>query len=340
MKRFFHDSSFWNRPIGPDPEIDPASRPMLDFLTRHDPRGFWINLHKWTIPIYEVDASTPRRRVHRRFKEKESVLPRSAAYLHPGHPLGHGRDFARDAEAGLIPIPAHARPDPEGDSHIALVDWKNGWIWDMWALRRRADGEWECYSGMKYRADGSGVFDPAEFDVHNGESIHPYGPSRAAGVPALAGTIMHEELRAGRIAHKLGFATQAAAYQRFVHPPACWTDGGWAEGLPEGATIQLDPSLDLDALDLSPSGKVVARALQEYGAVCVDVCGGHALYGQGLYADEHGRTWNGVLEENAVIEVGFENFRVLKMENVVPRGMGPRVPDNIYAGTPPPPLAV
>ncbi len=333
MKRFFNDSSFWNQPIEPAPAIDPASRELLAFLAKHDDRGFWINLNRWTIPIYEVNASTPRRKVHRRFHPgSDGSFQRSVPYLHANHPMGHGRDFSADAQAGLIPIPDHARPDPEDDSHIALVDSEGGWIWDMWAVRIRPDGDWECNSGMKYRLDGSGVFDRSEFAVRNGESIHPYGPSRAAGVPALAGTIMHDEILAGRIAHKLGFATQAAGLQRFVHPPACWTDGGWDEGLPEGAVVQLDPALDLDSLGLSPSGRVVARALQAYGAVCVDVCGGHALYGEGLYADDRGRTWRGLLSENDVVGIPLDHFRVLKMEGIVRQGMGRRQPDGIYAG--------
>ncbi|CAM3031034.1 hypothetical protein [Rariglobus hedericola] len=331
MKRFFNDTSFWNQPIGPNHAIDPASHPMLDFLAKHDDRGFWLNLNQWTIPIYEVDASTPRRRIHRRFHPgSPGCLARSTAYLHAKHPFGHGRDFAADAEAGLIPIPAHARPDPESDSHIALVDWQNGWIWDMWAVRIRPDGEWECNSGMKYRADGSGVFDRAEFTVHNGESIHPYGPARAAGVPILAGTIMHDDVVAGVIPHKLAFATQCSALQRFVNPPACWTDGGWDEGLPEGAVVQLDPALNLETLGLSPAAKVIARALQDYGAVNVDVCGGHSLYGEGLYADPLRRTWDGLLDGNALIDLKFEHYRVLKMDGLVHEGMGRREKSGIY----------
>jgi hypothetical protein len=331
MRRFFDDASFWNTPIGPAPAIDPASRSMLAVMAERDPRGFWLNLERWTIPIYEVNASTPRRRVYRRFHAgSNGPMARSAAYLYDGHPMGHGRDFAKDAEAGRIPIPDEARPDPENDSHIALVDWENGWIWDMWAAQVRSDGEWECNSGMKYRADGSGVFDPAEFIVRNGESIHPHGPSRAAGVPALAGTIMYDEVRAGHIAHKLGFATQGAAYQQYIFPPACWTDGGWPGGLPEGAVVQLDPALDLDRLRLSPAAKTVARALQEYGAVNVDVCGGHCLYGQGLYADPLGRSWTGLLECNELSGITLDHYRVLNMENLVFEGMGLREPDGVY----------
>ncbi len=185
---------------------------------------------------------------------------------------------------------------------------------------------------MKYRADGSGVFDRGDFDVHNGESIHPYGPSRAAGVSALAGTIMHEEILAGRIEHRLGFATSAAALQRFVYPPACWTDGGWKRGIPEGATVQLDPDLDLARFNLSPASQVVARALQEYGAVCTDVSGGHCLDGQGLYADPQRRTWNGLLDGSSLIHIPLSHYRVLKMETVIAEGQGPRKPDGLFAG--------
>jgi hypothetical protein len=333
MKRFFSDTSFWNQPIGPNPTIDPESSQLVDFMAKADNRGFWLSLHQWTIPVYEVDRNTPLRKVFRRFKnDGKGIMKRSAPYVTADHPMGHGLGFAADAAAGLVPIPDYAITDPEDDAHIALVDWDSGWIWDMWAARRLEDGNWEAYTGMKYRSDGSGVFDRADFAAHNGESIHPYGPSRAAGVPELAGLIMHDEILAGRIEHKLSFATQAAGLQRFVHPPACWTDGGWLKGLPEGAVLQLDPNLDLRPFNLSPHALIVARALQEYGAVCVDVGGGHPLYAEGLYGDPKKRTWDGLLDGNDLIEIKMPHYRVLKMENVVAEGMGRREPGTIYGG--------
>ena len=333
MRRFFNDDSFWNQPIGQNPEIDPESEQLLKFMAKADDRGFWISLHKWTIPVYEVDQSTPRRKVHRRFRpDSEGLMQRSAPYLHSRHPMGQGKEFAADAAAGLVPIPDYAIPDPESDSHISLVDWETGWIWDMWAARRREDGEWESCTGMKYRADGSGVFNRTDFTAQNGESIHPYGPSRAAGVPELAGLIMHDEILRGRIEHKLSFATQAAALQRFVYPPACWTDGGWIHGVPEGAVLQLDPDLDLTPFHLSPGARVLARALQEYGAVCVDVAGGHPVYAEGLYGDPKKRSWNGLLDGNDLIQIKMSHYRVIKMKTVISEGMGRRIPDGIYAG--------
>ena len=193
-RRFFSDDSFWNRPIGKDPPLDEKSSAIVAFMSSKLSRGFWINLSHWTIPIYEVGADTPRRKVYRRLEqalaapqEKNSMLGRSAKWVRPNHPLGHGPGFAADAAAGRVPIPDFAQADPKRDADIALVDWQSGWVWDMFAARRRADGDWESVTGMKYRADGSGVFKRSDFAVHNGESIHPYGPGRAAGVPILAG---------------------------------------------------------------------------------------------------------------------------------------------------------
>lgn len=333
MRRFFAGSSFWNQPVGRNPAIDPRSDQLVQFMASHDNRGFWINLHRFTIPIYEVDANTPRRKVFRMFESEIDIgmVQRSAEYLEPGHPLGHEMHFAADAASGHIPIPDDVSADPASDAHLALIDWNSGWAWDMWKAQRRADGQWESRSGIKYRIDGSGVFDRTRFDVHNGESIHLYGPGRASGVPILAGTIMYDEIASGRIEHKLGFATRSAAFQQFVSPPACWTDGGWQEGLPEGAVLQLDPDLDLATLPLTPPAMVVAEALQEYGAVCIDVAGGHSLYGQGLYADKQGRSWADVLDEDAVIHIGLEHFRVLHMKTLIAEGMGRRVSDGVYA---------
>jgi hypothetical protein len=338
MKRLFNDQSFWNQRIGGNPCIDPESAQLLEFMTSRESRGFWLNLTRYTIPIYEVDGKTPRRKVYKRLLGDCTDWPwmngPNPPRNDPGDPLGHERKFAEDAAAGRIPIPDYGMPDKESDAHMSLVDRESGWIWDMWYCRRRGDGDWETLSGIKYRADGSGVFDRRDFAPRNGDSIHQYGPCRAAGVPAIAGMIMHDEVLDGRIEHRLSFCTHLAALQRFVHPPACWTDGGWRQGMPEGAVLQLDPGLDLARLGLSPGAMVVARALQEYGTVCVDVGQGYVLYAEGLYADPRKRSWDGLLKETDLSGLKLlPHFRVLKMEGVVEEGMAPRKPDGgIYAG--------
>jgi hypothetical protein len=81
MKRFFSATSFWNQPIGPNPAIDPESSQLVDFMAKADNRGFWLSLHKWTIPVYEVDRNTPRRKVFRRFKnDGQGFMKRSTPH--------------------------------------------------------------------------------------------------------------------------------------------------------------------------------------------------------------------------------------------------------------------
>ena len=93
-------------------------------MASHDNRGFWINLHRFTIPIYEVDANTPRHKVFRMFESEMDVVmvQRSAEFLGPGHPLGHEMHFAEDAVSRRVPIPDNISADPAGDAHLALID--------------------------------------------------------------------------------------------------------------------------------------------------------------------------------------------------------------------------
>jgi hypothetical protein len=308
-KRIFSVDSFWNQTIGLNPEIDPKSEQFTSLLMQEpNGPGFGINVRRYTIPVWEVDERTPMKRIHQRrhFHQKK--------YWKWGETFHHGPGFGPE-----IPIPDEAQPDPDGDAHMAMIDWKKRQAWDMWAVGKREDGEWESATGMTYSIDGDGVFKREWFPVKPGESIHFYGPSRASGVPALAGLIMHVEMKAGRIAHKLAFASRFNAYLQFVWP-ATWTDGHREGGIPEGAVIQLDPALDLSRFELGPGGLVVARALQEFGAVNTDNAGGNALYAEHLVA-KPGLSWEGVLDPFAVSAIPAKHFRVLKLGEIIRGGM-------------------
>jgi len=64
MKRFFSDDSFWNQPIGNRPALDPDNGRFLAMLNGEWGGSFWINCNEYAIPVYEVDARTPRHTVH------------------------------------------------------------------------------------------------------------------------------------------------------------------------------------------------------------------------------------------------------------------------------------
>jgi hypothetical protein len=305
--RFFSPDSFWNQPIPPGAALDPHNDGLIaEMDRRHGP--LHVNSRTYAMPVYGADPDTPPVRVAQRGPRPGltgSMLERERRYRQ--HP-----DFA----ASLVPIPEHARPDPADDAHLAVIDRARGLAWDMWRACRRPDGSWESSTGMVYPLDGPGVWKTADFPIRNGESIHFYGPSRAAGVPIIAGLIMEAELRAGRIEHKLAFAG-ATRLQHFC-PPAVWTDGACDDGPMQGQVLQLDPGLDLDGFQLSPAARTIARALQDYGAVAVDGAHGNVIYAEGL-EDHPGRTWDGLLDPWDLRPLGLEHFRWLAPADPVTR---------------------
>lgn len=310
MKRFFSADSFWNQPLDSNAETDPRSDDFINHLAV-DPGGpFWINCNEYAMPVYEVDDTTPRHTVHQWALEP---------WHHPGRWAprekywSHGPGFGQD-----VPIPDNATPDPGTDAHLALVDWSRNLVWDMWAARRRPDGEWESRTGMVYAAEGSGVWQTSDFNVKNGESIHFHGPSRAAGVPIVAGLAMRHELLSGEVRHKIAMATWHNAFQQFV-APATWTDGFEDGGLPEGAVMQLDPSLNLKPFGLSPAATALAKAMQIYGMVNVDNARGNVVYTEGLYGHP-GWTWDGILSPDEFTRIPLKHYRVIKLGPITPMG--------------------
>lgn len=311
-KRFFSDQSFWNQPIPKNPDIDERSDEWIALLkTEPNSNNIGINVFQWTIPVYEVDDKTPTYTIHKhKLSDEEKVVWDTKKNY-----FGHGPGFGEN-----VPIPINAFPDPELDAHFAVIDRQKKIAWDMWGFRIRPDGTFESKTGMKYSLKGEGVFKTDDFQIINGESVHFHGPSRASGVPAIAGLIMYDEVKEAKIRHKLAFAARFAAFQEFVYP-AAWTDGFTPGGIPEGAIIQLNPELDLDQFDLTDGERVVANALKEYGAVLVDVAEGTPLYAEGLWSNPD-KSWEGILREwdAGICTIPIENYRILKVGETVKKG--------------------
>ncbi len=318
-RRFFSDDSFWNTPLPPNPplaELNDRYRRLLPVAELKG--GPHINIEQFSIPIYEVDATTPRRTVGRYFerggvfgKYNDSVW---STVDGANRRLGLGPGFGDD-----VPIPDDAQSDPASDSHLVLVDYDAGRCWDMWHARRESDGQWDTYSGMTYDLYGSGVFDPADFPYPNGEKIHVYGPGRAAGVPVPAGLIMKHEVESGRIRHKIACAASTVGLLVHAFPPAIATDGVIPRGIPEGIVMQLDPALDLELLNLKPGAKIVARALQEYGACFVDYAQGLCVYAESPWTNSC-NGWGELLGSEDLRGIGLDHFRFIKPDKLVERG--------------------
>lgn len=276
---FSADSPF-NVPIGPNPKIDPNSAAMIASL---DPsgagRGFWINKDEYTIPIYYADASTPIRYVR---------------CTNPWNKWGPGFD-------GYVPIPNGAIPDPTTDAVMVIVDLAQNKSWDMAQVRYTSSG-WEAYTGLVFDLTGLGI-----------RTTYPSSSARESGFAAIAGVIRLEEIQQGYIPHALVFGYKTPRKDVYVYPAsACWNCTGGSNTLPMGARIQLDPTLNLDSLGLSRTGKIIARALQEYGAYLAVKADGRVLFAEGLYG-KPGLSWDGILDSRDVQTISSLHFRVLEL---------------------------
>jgi hypothetical protein len=194
------------------------------------------NLYDFGLPIYEADARTPRHRI-------DCTQPWGTCGL-------------EEAEGG-VPIPDGARANAGSDAAISVVDRAQGRVYCLWRYNNDyATTAW----GHVYDLNGLGDGRPP---VCTG-----------SGLPGIAGVVRLAEVKAGQIPHALVFSTMFCGSG--VRYPAGKSDGGY-EGrgaLPEGARLQLDPAVDLDAIPgITPGEMAVARALQVYGAYVGD-CGG------------------------------------------------------------------
>ena len=100
--------------------------------------------------------------------------------------------------------------------------------------------------------------------------------------------------------------------------PATESDGRTRSGdaIPEGARVQLDPSLDLEALGLQGYELTIARALQEYGAYLGDTGGRgltfYAVHPMSMRVDPY----RGLLPAEtypSLANIPFDRLRVLRL---------------------------
>ncbi len=306
-KRFFSDASFWNQPIPKNAELDAKNNYWISLLER-DPSGenVGMNVHKYTIPIYEVDSKNIP-------FQKMKNIPYIVWY-------DKYMIFRHEPEFDSIGVPVQTYMTASGgaDQHIAIVDWEANRAWDMFYVQQLEDGTWQSATGMTYPLDGSGGFNQSDFAVQLNESIHSYGPSIAAGVPAIAGVVRYDEVKSGEIRHKIAGALRFVAYQEYVFP-ATWTDGNFDGGIPEGTVIQLDPELDTSQFGLTKGELVVAKALQKYGFVVIDFAEATTIRVEYI-DDRKDKSWNGILrgwnEPGGIKTIPVKHYRILQVNNV------------------------
>jgi hypothetical protein len=160
FQRWYDDTSVWNQPIPPQPQLEPASDLLVEGLvTARDERGFVIGVSEWTIPVYYADTKTPRVDV-------------AVAGRPPG--AHYDRTFVHGVRSVLkdVPMPPNATPDPLTDAHLTIVDATTGCEYDLYGARHTEVG-WTAEWANAIPLDGDGIY--------------PHGlSSRASGFAPLA----------------------------------------------------------------------------------------------------------------------------------------------------------
>ncbi len=294
----FHPNSIWNRPIGQDQNISPNTNRMMQALLAQldDPEHATIILsgvnQVWSQPVYYADANTPRRRV-----------------CYPDHVSFCTND---------VPIPDEALPDPTSDGNAVIIDTSviPNRAWSFWALTR-SDGVREDWV-----AGAFGWTDISE----TGDGLRNHGGGRwggrASGWNKFAGLITPEEIRQGHIDHALVISIDGAAASRQPVWPALGSDGYSSDpnAVPVGARFQLDPSIDVNELNLTEGGRIIARALQTHGAWLGDTGSATAIYAQEFLAiDVSGEVvldpspWEGLLSGDDLADFPMSSLRIVEV---------------------------
>ena len=228
----FDASSPWNMPLGDKAEYATINSPPFD-----PSKGCGINCEHWSHPVFIATPTDPEVAIF----HKDPLVP-----------------FA------VMRAPANAKPDPESDAHLHLIDETHSFVVEMCAAARRPDGNISARYVIKNDLRDAGVY-------AGWHGVRAYGGS------AIAGLIRVGELTHG-IRHVLAAATNPKAMNRFAPDgkafvwPASSADSTGTEGnLYMGSLVAIPPTVDLNQLGLKPGPAMeIAIALQDYGAYLTD----------------------------------------------------------------------
>ncbi len=279
--RLYAPNSFINTPISQNPSIASNSGAIVSqALTSYASNAGLANDDEWGIPIAHADS--------------QSNLYNVGC-----------TQYGCNAHFGPQRIPGGAQPDTGSDGHLAVVQ-PDGKELDMWWGQHTASG-WTAGSRWVTSTSGSAL---------DCTTVHGCTGANVAGFALMAGVVRPEEIAQGHIDHALALTTPDTR-AGYIACPATNTDGRHNDpnALPIGAHLQLDPSINVATLAIPAWQKVIAVALQQYGAYVVDTSGALALYAQ----SDSGRGYNawgraGVPESAPGLSgIPWGSMRVLKM---------------------------
>lgn len=254
-ERVFAPASFWYQPIPKDAPLHTNSAAFASEFCRQIKAYYGtvsINTAAYACPIYVVGPDVKTVAVTEWDGQKKGFKNKRLA-----------------AQWLAVPIPDYAAQADGTDAEMCIYQPSTDSLWEFW-LTRRVEGQWQaCWGGgMRNVSKNPGIWE------------NHYGTT-ATSLPFIGGQLTPEELRRGSIEHVMGIALVDCEHYNVVSWPATRSDG-WnpdkkPNRIPEGLRFRLDPAVDVEALRLSPVGKIIARAAQTYGFVVWDKAGAITL---------------------------------------------------------------
>lgn len=276
-RAYFPDADWMWDEIPPNPVLDPNSELWVSYLDM-TPAEYGGNTHpfdQWDFGKVLVDPSwyddsTPRVPVKLYADGHHLPIPDWVDYF----PV-HNFMVPWKSEWRVAGIDAGQEPGSYfgWDGWVGIYNPDEGYMVNVWRARfvnNELRGEW----GTVFRD-----YVPEERDCYR-SGVTDYRSSTASSFQSFSGIPRLSEMAAGEIPHALFFATDIAKPVEYRWP-ARSTDGSNLAGipvehcLPQGARIQLDPSIDLESIPGITKGEIIiGQALQKYGAYNGDNGGG------------------------------------------------------------------
>jgi hypothetical protein len=173
-------------------------------------------------------------------------------------------DVAAESDPGPYPIPPTARVEGGGDHHVLALRQGDCRLFELYDADKQPDNSWSVYSA-------------ASFDLRSNALRHDgYTSADAAGLPMLPGLARVDEVQSGAIGHALRIAIPSTQ-DAYIHPATHAASASTNPALPPmGLRVRLKAGYDISALH--GQARVIARALQVYGALVADNSGGSKVF--------------------------------------------------------------
>lgn len=244
---YFPAGSPWAQDVSHAP-VDPQSAKIIGWLAEDGGWGHGRMQVDFSMRVLQANASTPKVPFHKGANfigddsDKVTEVP-----LPPG--------------GGLEGQPGYQCADEDSDCHLIVVDRGQGKLYEAWQAN---------YDKSKLTANFIGVWDLNRLYPPSGRG-EQCTSADAAGFPIAPLLFNADEIALGNINHAIRFILPNGRMRSgvYVHPAThAGSPRGPLNAPPMGAHFRL--KADFDMSKLTPSARVVARAMQKYGMYLSD----------------------------------------------------------------------